>query len=196
MKKVSILPKSTLFTDMIMKSKEFLLRPWKKEDSTSLAEFANNFHIWNNARDSFPYPYTEKDAQSYIELTWQNESIRDFAIVMDGKAVGGIGYVPQYDVERISAEIGYWIGEPYWNKGFMTSLVSSFVDRIFETTDILRLYATVFEYNIPSMKVLEKNNFRKVGILEKAAVKNNRIIDLHYFELIKDNWDSKLRNKQ
>lgn len=85
----------------------------------------------------------------------------NFAIDIDGKAVGGVGFVMGSDVERISAEIGYWLGEQYWGRGIMTSAVQEAVKYAFETLPIMRIYAGVFEYNIPSMKVLEKAGFKK-----------------------------------
>lgn len=164
---------------------KYQIRPWKIEDVKSLAENANNINIWNNIRDRFPYPYTEEDGEEFINSTIQKDEPEDFAIIIDRKAVGGIGFVPQTDVERISAEIGYWLGEDYWGKGIMSSVVRDISDYIFNNTDIIRLFAPVFEFNHASMKVLEKSGFQKIAILHKAAIKNNKVIDMHYYELIK-----------
>ncbi len=88
-------------------------------------------------------------------------------------------------MERLNAEIGYWLGESYWNHGIMTETVKTAVNHIFQNTEIIRLFATVFEYNIASMKVLEKTEFKKLAIFNQAAIKNDAIIDLHYYELLK-----------
>jgi len=164
---------------------EFLLRPWQPDDAISLAENANNIHVWNNVRDGFPHPYTVEDGKSYINMTLQQPYIQNLAILVDGKAVGGVGIIPQSDVERFNAEIGYWIGESYWNKGIMTEVVKAAITFFFSTTDIIRLFACVYEYNIGSMRVMQKAGFRKVGIMEKAAYKNDRFINFHYFEILK-----------
>lgn len=165
--------------------KNYLLRPWEAQDAVSLAEYANNMKIWKNVRDTFPHPYTLEDAREFIEFNGGLPYLQNFAIVVDGCAVGGLGFIPQSDVERFSAEIGYWIGEPFWNKGIITDAVSMLVNYIFANTDMIRLYASVYGYNTSSMRVLEKNKFRKVGIRLKAACKEGRMLDLHCYELLK-----------
>ena len=163
----------------------YSLRAWEISDCDSLAENANNINVWNNVRDYFPHPYAVNDARIFITKTLEKDSIEDFAIIINGKAVGGIGFIPLNDVERLSAEIGYWLGETYWNNGIMTSVLKDTVNYIFENTEIIRVFAAIFEHNTPSMKVLEKAGFQKIGILHKAAIKNNKIIDMHYYELVK-----------
>jgi RimJ/RimL family protein N-acetyltransferase len=168
-----------------IQKKTFLLRPWQPEDSSSLAAQANNINISRNLRDSFPYPYTEEDAKTYIHHASKRSPQQDFAIVVDGKAVGGIGLVLLSDVERFSAEIGYWIGETYWNKGIGTGVVRAFTDYLLTHTNIVRLFACTFVHNIPSARVLEKAGFRLVGTFHKAAFKNNRFVDILYYERVK-----------
>jgi RimJ/RimL family protein N-acetyltransferase len=163
----------------------FLLRPWQSEDVPSLVLNANNIKIWNNTRDSFPHPYTEEDAEYYIRYVSNKSPQQDFAIEVNGQAVGGIGIVPQSDVERFSAEIGYWLGESYWNKGIATQVILTFSEYVFAHTNIVRLFACVYEYNLSSARVLEKAGFRKVGVLRKAAFKNNRFVDMFYYERIR-----------
>lgn len=165
---------------------QFLLRAWTFDDITSLAKNINNIHIWNNVRDGLPYPYTERDAEEYIGMTLNKAYVQDFAIVVDGKAVGGVGIIPLNDVERYSAELGYWIGEDYWNRGIMGEAIRQVVDYVFRETDIIRLFASVYEFNLASMRVLEKAGFTRQAVLRKAAVKNGKVIDMHYFDIVKD----------
>jgi RimJ/RimL family protein N-acetyltransferase len=167
-----------------IQEKIFQLRPWQPGDAPSLAAEANNVNISKNLRDAFPYPYTEEDAKAYIDQTCTKSPQQDFAIVIDGKAVGGISVVPLSDVERFSAEIGYWIGESYWNKGVGTKSLQTFSAYLFTHTNIVRLFAYVYEHNLPSARVLEKAGFRKVGVLEKAAFKNNRFVNMLYYERV------------
>jgi len=164
----------------------FRLREWKLTDITSLSENANNIRIWNNLRDYFPYPYTEKDGEAYLEMVLAKPKPSvDLAIEIDGKAVGGIGVVLKADVERISAEIGYWLGENYWNNGIMTEAVKAFSVYVFSHFPVHKLYATIFDFNSASQRVLEKAGFEKEAILKQSAIKNGKIIDLHYYGLIK-----------
>jgi RimJ/RimL family protein N-acetyltransferase len=162
--------------------KTFRIRPWMPEDAPALVEHANNINITRNLRDSFPCPYTEEGAKRYIGYVSSKTPPQDFAIEVDGKAIGGISVFPLSDIERFSAELGYWIGEAYWNKGIATEMVKIFTDYIFQHTSIVRLFACVFTHNHPSVRVLEKNAFRRVGILHKAAFKNNRFEDMYYYE--------------
>ncbi|GHU56630.1 N-acetyltransferase [Bacteroidia bacterium] len=170
---------------MAIQNETFLLRPWEKGDAASLTGHANNFKVWQNVRDCFPHPYTVTDGRDFIELALSKPATQDFAIVIDGNAVGGIGIVPLSDVERFSAEIGYWIGEPFWNKGIVTQAVQTMTTYIFDHTNINRLFAPVFAHNAASARVLEKSGFRQVGILTKAAFKNNHFVDMILYELVK-----------
>ena len=161
-------------------------REWQISDIQSLAENANNINVWNNLRDYFPSPYSEEDGKQFIEMVLNQPKSLNFAIDVDGKAVGGIGIVLHQDVERIGAEFGYFIGEKYWNKGIMTQIVKDFVKYVFENfPELQKIYATPFDFNIASQKVLQKAGFECEAILKKAAIKNGQIIDLHYYSIFK-----------
>jgi len=167
--------------------KNFILRKWQTTDAASLAENANNINIWNNLRDHFPHPYSEDDGAQFIKTALKkSDPATDFAIIVDGKAVGGIGIVLQTDVERISAEIGCWLGESFWNKGIMTEVVKEMVKYTFTNFAVQKLYAPVFDFNIASQKVLQKAGFEREAILKQAAIKNDKIVDLHYYSLLKN----------
>ncbi|MDR1142154.1 MAG: GNAT family N-acetyltransferase [Planctomycetaceae bacterium] len=170
-----------------MNTTDFILREWQLSDTASLAENANNIRIWNNVRDYLPYPYSEEDGKQFIETVLRKpKPATDMAIVMDGKTVGGIGIVLKTDVERISAEIGYWLGENYWNKGIMTEVVKEMVSYTFlNFPELKKIYATPFCFNIASQRVLQKAGFKCEAILKQAAIKNEKIIDLHYYSFIK-----------
>ncbi len=127
----------------------------------------------------------EADAVAFITMSTEADPVTNFAIEVDGAAVGGIGWVPHGDVERFSAEFGYWLAEPCWGRGIMTAVVNDFVEWVFENTDIIRLYAGIFAFNAASGRVLEKAGFRRVGTLEKAAFKNGRFVDKVLYELVK-----------
>src|SRR6476646_8214035 len=92
------------------------IRSWHPGDATSLARHANSRNIWLNVRDRFPHPYTCADAERWVAMAPTAEPETQFAIEVDGEAVGGMGVFLQEDVERYSAEIGYWLGEAYWGR--------------------------------------------------------------------------------
>ena len=153
------------------------LRPWKPGDEESLVRHANSRVIWRNLRDAFPHPYTLANAQHWIRSANPATPVTNFAIVVDGTAVGGIGLVLKDDVFRRSAEIGYWLGEEYWGRGIVTEAVRAVTDYAFATFDLCRVYAGVFEWNPASMRVLEKAGYEYECRTRKSVVKDGEIID-------------------
>ena len=167
---------------------KFELREWRLSDAASLAENANNMNIWNNLRDALPHPYSEEDGKLFIGMAISQPKPAPFlAIVVDGKAVGSIGISLHTDVERVTAELGYFIGESYWNRGIMTEAVKQMVVYTFTNFPLRKIYATPFDFNLASHKVLQKAGFEREAILKQAAIKNGKIVDLHYYSFIKNN---------
>lgn len=153
------------------------IRQWAQTDLPNLVLYANNINIWNNLRNYFPTPYTEADGSAWLEKTIDATPIVNLAIDVDGQAIGGIGLILNSDVYIMSAEIGYWLAEPFWGQGIATEAVRQMVDYTFYYYDIIRLYAEVFEINKASMRVLEKNGFYLEGLRRKAVLKNGVLMD-------------------
>lgn len=171
---------------IIIQKENYTLRTWEAADAESLAMQLNNKKIWDNCRDGLPYPYQLENAEAILKVIAQKEGIHDFCIEVDGKAVGNIGFVPENDVQRFNAEVGYLIGEPYWNRGIVTDALKEAIRYYFKHTPIIRVFAFVFEYNLPSMRVLDKAGFTKIGVMHKSIFKNDAFCDAHYFELLKE----------
>lgn len=164
---------------------DFRIRPWKNGDETSLIKHANNRNVWRNLRDRFPHPYTLEDAREWVKLA-TSESLKDtnWAIEMEGEVVGGIGLAVGEDVHRIAAEIGYWLGERYWNRGIVTAAVGVITDHGFNDLGLTRIFTGIFQWNPASMRVLEKNGYQKEGIERKSILKDGEIIDAHIYSRI------------
>src|SRR5262249_21994915 len=109
-----------------------------------------------------------------------------FAIEFQGEAVGGIGLKPGTDVERVSAEVGYWLGERVWGRGLATAAVRALVAHAFATTVLTRLFALPFADNAASRRVLEKAGFHLEGLLRKSAIKQGRIVDQTLYGCIRE----------
>jgi RimJ/RimL family protein N-acetyltransferase len=77
----------------------------------------------------------------------------------------------------MSAEIGYFIGEPYWNKGIVTKAVKLITEYGFQHLGIIRIQTGVFEYNTASQRVLEKCGFVKEGVFRKSVIKQGKLWD-------------------
>ena len=142
-----------------------------------MAELANNKKIWDNLRNAMPHPYSEKDAENFIKMCLSKNPMTFFAIELEGELVGSIALVPQSDVYRKSAEIGYWVGEPYWGKGIATEAIHQILEFGFKNLDIVRIFTGVYGHNIASQKVLEKNGFQKEAVFKKAVFKNEKFCD-------------------
>ncbi|MCK9641312.1 MAG: GNAT family N-acetyltransferase [Prolixibacteraceae bacterium] len=151
------------------------LREFSELDQVRLAELCNNKKIWDNVRDLLPSPYTEQNALEFIRLCRQDVPTTTFAIEYQGELAGCIGLVKQTDVYRLSAEIGYWIGEPYWGLGIATEAVGLLTEYGFGQLDLVRIFTGVFDFNKASQRVLEKSGFKLEGVFEKSVIKNGLI---------------------
>ena len=129
----------------------------------------------------FPHPYTVADARGWLSRQKNRDSVTDLNIALaidhGGEAIGGIGLHPQGDVARLSAEIGYWLGEPHWGRGIMTAAVKALSRYGFSELGLVRIYAAVFEWNPASMRVLEKAGFVQEGRLRRSVIKDGKVID-------------------
>lgn len=167
---------------------ECKIREWKIEDASELAEMLNNKKILDNLRDGLPYPYTKKDAAEYITAMRQADKSETFAfaITVDGRVIGSIGIFRCSNIHSRTAEMGYYIGEPYWGKGMATSAVKQACRHVFANTDIIRIFAEPFAYNTASCRVLEKAGFQLEGLLRSNAVKNGRVQDMKMYALVRE----------
>ncbi|MPM76880.1 hypothetical protein SDC9_123879 [bioreactor metagenome] len=165
------------------------IRPWRLKDADDLASALNNKKILDNLRDGLPFPYTKKDAISYIDamLNADKDKTFPFAITIDDKVIGSIGVFRMENIHSRSGEIGYYIAEPYWGIGLGTSAVQQICRFIFSTTDIIRIFAEPFSRNTASCRILEKSGFVKEGIMRKNAFKNGVFEDMTLYALIKNN---------
>lgn len=158
-------------------SGEITLRRFRLSDCTRMAKLANNENIARNLRDGFPNPYTEELAETWIRKFMDQEPQTFFAIEYKGEYVGNISLVKGSDVYRKSAEVGYFIGEEYWNKGIVTTALNLICEYGFSALDIIRIHTGVFSYNLASQRVLEKCGFVKEGVFKNAVFKRDQFLD-------------------
>lgn len=165
--------------------KDLVLRNFKIEDAASICKYADNRKIWLNLRDGFPHPYSFKDAEVFISKVKSKNPETIFAFSKKGSAVGAIGVTSGEDVHKKSAELGYWLAEPYWGKGIMTEAVGVITDIAFKNLDIVRIFAGIYETNEASARVLEKNGFEFEGRLKSSVFKDGKIMDQLLYAKIK-----------
>jgi RimJ/RimL family protein N-acetyltransferase len=161
------------------------LRAWRPGDEASLVRHADNRNVWRNLRDLFPSPYTAADAKEWIRTASVESPVANFAIVVSGEAVGGIGLRFGTDVFRRSAEIGYWLGEPLWGRGIASEAARAVSQYAFEYFDVCRLEAGVFEWNPASMRVLEKAGYAREGRTRLSVTKDGRTGDHVLYGLLR-----------
>ncbi len=164
-----------------MENHNVKLRELKLSDAPNIAVLLNNKNIWDSLRDYIPFPYTEKDAGVFISMTRKENLLHNFAIEYKSELCGVIGLTLQKDIYTNSAEIGYWLGEPFWGKGIITQAITLMVEYGFNELELRRVYAGVKDLNFGSMKALEKNGFEKEGVFKEALIKNGKVYDEHRF---------------
>jgi len=163
------------------------LRPWRADDAPALQRHADNRRIWINLRDLFPHPYTLANAQFFLEIIAKEKPLATLAIATDTEAIGCIGLKLGTDVHRRSAELGYWLGEPFWGRGIMTEVVRAFTAQAFVDFDLVRIYAESFASNGASVRVLQKAGFAYEGRLRAHVFKDGQLQDaLVYARLCDD----------
>jgi ribosomal-protein-alanine N-acetyltransferase len=153
------------------------VRSWRTSDAEALVRYANNRNIWINLRDAFPHPYTRRDARDYLRGIRQRPVETMFAIAVDDEAVGGVGFVLHSDVERVSAEIGYWLAEPFWGRGIATEALAAVTAHAIATHGLTRIYAVPFAWNAASCRVLEKAGYVLEARLRNSAIKDGKLVD-------------------
>lgn len=157
--------------------KACIVRSLLIDDADSLARYANNRSIWLNLRDRFPHPYALRDAVAFIQNVQEQSPPTVWAIDVAGEAVGTIGIMPRSDIERVSAEIGYWLGEPFWGRGIMTEVLQAVTAWSMKEFELTRIYALPFASNAASCRVLEKAGYVCEGRLRKAVIKEGQVLD-------------------
>ena len=150
-----------------IRTERLLLRPLRADDAEAVfALFAN----WEVIRrlSSPPWPYTREDATSFLELCDRNagDEAAELAVVRDGGLIGGIG-MRVWPARRVQSGpgpfVGYWLGQPYWGKGYMTEAARGFLAWIFAAHACDTIYSGVFADNAASLRVQEKLGFMRDG---------------------------------
>ena len=152
------------------------LRQWRLSDVPALMKYAGNRAVQQNMHESFPHPYTERDARWWAGGGWRSMG-HAWAIDIDGEAAGGCGVNSDQAPFSCSAEFGYWLAEPFWGRGIATEVAGRLADFALNLRGITRVYATVHAHNAPSMRVLEKNGFTREGLMAASALKDGKPID-------------------
>jgi ribosomal-protein-alanine N-acetyltransferase len=156
---------------------EITVRRWEPSDKASLLTYANNRAIWRNLTHKFPSPYTESDADFWINFSNAPSASLHLAIDRNGAAIGGIGITVGEGVFALTGEFGYWLAEPFWGMGIASAAGKALLDYAERNCQLARLEAGVFAWNPASMRVLEKLRFHRESIQRNAIFKDGQITD-------------------
>jgi len=171
---------------MPIKTKRFILRPYRLSDAQDVANNINNPKIARNMA-TVPYPYTLAEAKKWLKKTVaenkKNPNKINWAIVIDDEVIGAVG--GEIHPHGHKMNFGYWLAEKHWGQGIVTEAVKEFTNYFFKKRKIKRIEAQVYPFNKGSMRVLEKNGFKLEGILRKSQKKDGKIIDVYLFAKIK-----------
>lgn len=169
-----------------LRGKRVLLREWRWSDEDDLVRLAGDRDIWRNLRDRFAHPYTHEAAQAWLTQAIPHGVGTNFVVEVAGQFAGGCALHPQEDVYRHSAEVGYWLGRPFWGQGLATEAIQTLSAYAFAQFDFARLFAGVFAWNPASCRVLEKSGFVLEGRLRNAVFKDGVLVDQLMYGRLRD----------
>jgi [ribosomal protein S5]-alanine N-acetyltransferase len=175
---------------MELKLQSCIIRPWAEQDAAAIQRYANNRKIWMNLRDMFPHPYTLENAHAFLGFVLKEDPKTTFAIASESEAIGCIALRLGNDVHRKTAELGYWLAEPFWGRGIMSEGVTEFTSWAFKAFDLQRIFAEPFENNAASIRVLEKAGFVCEGRLRANVFKDARVLNSFIYARVRDPIDS------
>lgn len=161
------------------------IRDWKRGDEWDLVQSANNPNVSRYLTDRFPSPYTLQDAYAWIDLNEARRDNTDFAIEVGGGVAGGIGYTLGTYEMRLTATMGYWLAEPFWNRGIATAALKALTEYAFQTHALRRISSVVMSPNAASARVLEKAGYVREGIMRSGVVKSGDVHDLLLYAMVR-----------
>lgn len=162
------------------------LKKWRFEYKNELIKLCNSIDR-KYLSGRIPEPYTEKDADWWLNMLEENEGKTGVyrAIFVNNEIVGTVSVEKKEDVYFKNSEIGYFLIKDCYSKGIMTKAVDEICKIAFEELDIIRITGVVYEGNIASQRVLEKNAFEIEGFQKNAVVKGEKVYNLHLYGKLK-----------
>ncbi len=168
---------------------DLVIAPYEPTDVATLVELLADEEI---ARMTLriPHPYHPADAETFLasiaKTATEHGEATTFALrLASGKLIGGIGLSRGEQSWSHRAEIGYWLGRPFWKQGIMTAAVQAIIRHAFDDVGLLKLTAGVFSFNNASARLLEKCGFVEEGCLRRHLPKDGQRIDVRMFGLLR-----------
>jgi len=171
----------------VLHTQRLTLRPFAMSDAPAVQRLAGAREIALNTL-SIPHPYPDGAAESWINFQQEEleaDRLHNFAVAEGEQLVGSMGLMMRGDG---IAEIGYWIGVPYWSRGFATEAGHELMRYGFEDAGLHRIYAGYYARNEPSGRIMQKLGMKYEGTLRHHAYKWGEYLDVVYYGILRDEW--------
>ncbi|MGX5684869.1 GNAT family N-acetyltransferase [Chryseobacterium cucumeris] len=170
----------------VLQTERLILSQLEEKDIPFIVKLLQH-RIFSDLTSNIPYPYVENDARSWVKMSkeaFENNTGYTFAIRnKEDQIIGAIGL---HDRDDDKAELGYWIGIPYWNKGYVTEAAKAIIDFGFNELKLNKIFATHFPHNPASGRIMEKVGMEQEAVLIKEVKKDGEYFDLVRYCILKD----------
>jgi len=167
----------------------FRLRKFEKNDADSIVKYINDYEIHRNTA-TIPFPYTPKDARQFLkdsELHWKAGTAYRFSIVMNNEVIGCCS-LDNVSKKDSTAELGYWLGKPFWGKKIMTRAAQAVIQFGFTQIQLHRISVSHIEGNIASQKIIEKLGFKYEGTQREDSYREGKWFDSKCYGLLEEEF--------
>lgn len=170
----------------MIETERLILSQLEEKDIPFITEYLQH-RIYSDLTSNIPYPYTENDAVFWLKISkeaFENNTGYTFGIRnKEGRIIGAIGL---HDRDDDKAELGYWIGMSYWNKGFVTEAAKAIIDFGFNELGFNKIFATHLLHNPASGRIMEKIGMKQEAVLKEEVKKDGEYFDLIMYSIFKD----------
>ena len=171
---------------IMLKTRRLTLRPAAAADAPAIARYLNNFAVAGNLA-RVPYPYCLADAERWLSAANPDAPAEETGFAIDLPGAGYIGQVG-FHLDGRSPTIGYWLGEPFWNRGFMSEAAKAALDWYFEATSATYVGSGVFAFNKASLAVQRKLGFTETGSSYRLCLARKEEVRHIDTELTRARW--------
>ncbi|WP_080777562.1 GNAT family N-acetyltransferase [Chryseobacterium phocaeense] len=164
-----------------------ILSELRKEDIPSVVDYLQD-KIFSDLTSNIPYPYTEKDAEFWLNMSKEAfDNHTGFTFAIRNKEEQIIGAIGLHDRGDDKAELGYWMGKPFWNKGYVTEAATALINFGFLELEVNKIFATYFLHNPASGRIMEKAGMEKEALLRQHLKKGGEYFDIMMYSVLKNN---------
>lgn len=175
-----------------LQTERLILRKLTIEDSDRIEELASDYDVARTTL-TVPYPYPKGSAKQFITSVLAAENEGRFVIFaiedkFESSLIGVINISINQPHNR--GELGYWVGKPYWNKGYGTEAAKAVIKLGFNELQLNRIFAASFTHNPGSWRIMEKIGMKKEGTFHQHVLKWGEYVDLTYYGLLKEDYEN------